>query len=59
MVLCLNQVHRAGIYEPANVIVQNGTLLLRTVAKNQTVDGVDYYISSGAVNSSGLVQQVG
>ena len=53
----LDQVHHGGVYQPSNVILRNGSLVLRTVAQNQTIDGVDYFISSGAVNTSGLLEQ--
>ncbi len=53
-------VHLHGVYTSANAFTANGSLVLRTVAQNQTIDGVEYYVSSGAVDTSGsLVQQFG
>ena len=50
-------VHHGGIYELGNVVLRNGSLVLRTVAKNQSVGGTEFYISSGAVNQSRLLEQ--
>lgn len=36
------------------VTVQNGMLVLTTEPRNQTIDGSDYYVASGAVNTSHL-----
>ena len=33
------------------LLVRDGALVLRTVARNASVDGVDYFVASGAVNS--------
>ena len=55
----LDQVHVGGVYSPDNVFLRNGSLVLRTVARNQSVDGVPYYAASGAVNTSGLFAQRG
>lgn len=52
------QVHRGGVYTKDNVQVANGTLQLRTIAQNITVPGgTTFYVSSGAVNTSGLFEQ--
>jgi hypothetical protein len=53
----LDQVHRGGVYTRANVGVERGALVLRTVAQNLTIDGTDYYVSSGAVNTSRFAEQ--
>ena len=53
----LNQVHHGGVYQSSNVLLRNGSLVLRTVAQNQTINDIDYFVSSGAVNTSGLVEQ--
>lgn len=57
----LEQVHRGGVYTRGNVQVQDGVLVLKTVAQNMTIDqgGVPtrFYVSSGAVNSSGLFER--
>ena len=50
-------VHHGGIYELDNVMLRNGSLVLQTVAKNQSVGGTDFFVSSGAVNQSGLLEQ--
>ena len=50
-------VHHGGIYESDNVVLRNGSLVLRTVAKNQSAGGKEFYVSSGAVNQSGLLEQ--
>jgi len=55
----LEQVHRGGVYTAANVRLEGGALVLRTRAENLTVDGTPYYVSSGAVNTSGLFSQRG
>lgn len=39
---------------PDLVSVSDGNLVLSTVPRNMTVDGVDYYVASGAVNTSQL-----
>eukprot|EP00041_Stephanoeca_diplocostata_P006505 m.87376 g.87376 ORF g.87376 m.87376 type:complete len:170 (+) comp16401_c0_seq1:375-884(+) len=49
----LEQVHRGGVYTADNVAVRDGVLVLRTVARNQTIDGKDFFVASGAVNTSG------
>lgn len=53
----LEQVHRGGVYTRDNVRVAGGALVLRTVAQNLTIDGTDYYITSGGVNTSKLAEQ--
>jgi beta-glucanase (GH16 family) len=50
-------IHHGGIYESDNVVLRNGSLVLRTVAKNQSVGGKEFYVSSGAVNQSGRLEQ--
>jgi hypothetical protein len=59
----LEQVHRGGVYTRGNVLLRDGALVLRTVAQNLTIEqgGVPtpFYVSSGAVNTSGLAQQRG
>jgi beta-glucanase (GH16 family) len=58
----LEQVHRGGVYTKENVMVRDGTLVLRTVAQNMTIkqgsETTAFYVSSGAVNTSGLAEQV-
>ena len=57
----LQQVHRGGVYTADNVAIKDGMLILRTVAQNLTImqkgKPVDFYVSSGAVNTSGLMEQ--
>lgn len=53
----LEQVHRGGVYTADNVFTRNGTLVLRTIPRNLTIGGKDYYVASGAVNTSGLHEQ--
>lgn len=53
----LEQVHRGGVYTAGNVWVRDGNLVLQTRAENLTVDGQPFYMTSGAVNTSGLLQQ--
>eukprot|EP00039_Didymoeca_costata_P012550 m.181046 g.181046 ORF g.181046 m.181046 type:complete len:387 (-) comp15511_c0_seq4:81-1241(-) len=53
----LEQVHRGGVYTRDNVMVSNGTLIMRTVAQNITIDKVNYFVSSGAVNTSGKISR--
>jgi hypothetical protein len=36
-------IHHGGIYESDNVVLRNGSLVLRTVAKNQGVGGKEFY----------------
>eukprot|EP00040_Diaphanoeca_grandis_P026013 m.144998 g.144998 ORF g.144998 m.144998 type:complete len:383 (+) comp30406_c0_seq2:237-1385(+) len=50
----LEQKHRGGIYTRDNVFIRDGNLVLRTVARNMTVDGTPFFFASGAVNTSGL-----
>ena len=50
-------VHLHGVYAPSNAFTSNGTLVLRTVAYNQTLGGVKYYVSSGAVDTSASLAQ--
>jgi hypothetical protein len=45
-------VHIHGIYEATNVFTANDSLILQTVACNQTIGGVRYFLSSGAVDTS-------
>jgi hypothetical protein len=53
-------VWRGGIYEPSNVAVDAGRLVLSTIAKNQSRAGQDYYVSSGAVTwASNITQRFG
>jgi beta-glucanase (GH16 family) len=53
-------VHLHGVYTADNAFTANGSLVLRTVARNQTIDGVKYFVASGAVDTSGsLAQQYG
>ena len=53
----MEQVHRDGVYTRDNVFVRNGSLVLRTIARNTTVERHGklrrYYISTGGVNTSG------
>eukprot|EP00937_MAST-01D_sp_MAST-1D-sp2_P006970 g6970.t1 len=57
----LEQVHRGGVYVRGNVRVENGWLVLRTVAQNLTIaqggKPTPFYVTSGAVNTSGLFEQ--
>ena len=57
----LEQVHRGGVYTKENVRLENGSLVLQTIAQNLTipqgVNNVSFYVSSGAVNTSGLFEQ--
>ena len=53
----LEQAHRGGVYTRANVGLEGGHLVLRTEAQNLTVGGRSYYVTSGAVNTSGLAEQ--
>ena len=57
----LEQVHRGGVYTKENVQVADGVLTLLTVAQNVTIDQggqpTKFYVSSGAVNTSGLLEQ--
>ena len=57
----LEQVHRGGVYTHANVRVEGGALILRTIAENLTIEqgGVltQFYVSSGAVNTSRFAEQ--
>jgi beta-glucanase (GH16 family) len=53
----LDQVHRGGVYSRDNVRLENGALVLSTLAKNLTVGGRRYYVTSGAVNTSGHAEQ--
>jgi len=46
-------VHLHGVYAADNAFTANGSLVLRTVARNQTIDGVRYFVASGAVDTSG------
>ena len=50
-------VHLHGVYAAANAFTANGSLVLRTVAQNQSVDGVKYFVSSGAVDTSASLLQ--
>jgi beta-glucanase (GH16 family) len=50
-------VHIHGVYEAANAFTANNSLILRTVACNQTIDGVQYFLSSGAVDTSASFTQ--
>ena len=53
-------VHLHGVYSAANAFTANGSLVLRTVAQNQTVGDAHFFVSSGAVDTSGsLAQQYG
>jgi beta-glucanase (GH16 family) len=57
----LEQVHRGGVYTKENVRVEQGMLILDTIAQNLTIrqgsDDVPFYVTSGAVNTSGLFEQ--
>ena len=57
----LEQVHRGGVYTKENVRVEHGLLIIETVAQNLTIrqgsEDVPFYVSSGAVNTSGLFEQ--
>ena len=57
----LEQVHRGGVYAKENVQVADGVLTLLTVPHNLTIDQggqpTTFYVSSGAVNTSGLLEQ--
>jgi beta-glucanase (GH16 family) len=53
----LEQLHRGGVYTKENVHIEGGALVLRTVAQNFTINGLNYFVSSGAVNTSGLAEQ--
>jgi beta-glucanase (GH16 family) len=53
-------VHLHGVYTSANAFTLNGSLVLRTVAQKQSVGGVAYFVSSGAVDTSAsFAQQYG
>ena len=56
----MEQVHRRGVYTintKENVRVEQGMLILDTIAQNLTIrqgsDDVPFYVTSGAVNTSG------
>lgn len=52
--------HGQGVNIPANAFTANGSLVLRTVALNQTIHGVKYTVASSAVDTSqSLVQEFG
>ena len=57
----LEQVHRGGVYTKENVRVENGMLVMQTIAQNLTIkqgsEDVQFYVSSGAVNTSGHFEQ--
>ena len=57
----LEQVHRGGVYTRDNVRIVDGALVLRTVARNMTIQQggrpIPFYVASGAVNTSGLLEQ--
>ena len=55
----LEQVHRGGVYAKENVRVEDGVLVLETVAKNVTSGGQEFYVTSGAVTTSRKFSQVG
>ena len=44
--------NRGGIYRRNNTAVENGALVMRTVAENYTYGGLPYWVSSGAVSTS-------
>lgn len=54
----LEQIHRGGVYTKENVLLREGVLVLRTIAQNMTIEQggkeEQFYVSSGAVNTSGL-----
>lgn len=53
-------VHLSGVYAADNAFTANGSLVLRTIARNATVGGVRYFVSSGAVDTrASLVMQYG
>jgi beta-glucanase (GH16 family) len=52
----LEQLHRGGVYTRDNVVVANGVLSMRTIAQNITLPQGEFYVSSGAVNTSGLFE---
>jgi hypothetical protein len=58
----LEQVHRGGVYTKQNVRLRDGNLVLQTRAQNLTIlqgsKATPFYVSSGAVNTSGLAEQV-
>lgn len=58
----LEQVHRGGVYTKENVRVRDGNLVLQTIAQNMTIQQggapTQFFVSSGAVNTSGLAEQV-
>jgi beta-glucanase (GH16 family) len=58
----LEQVHQGGVYTKENVRVRDGNLVLQTVAQNMTIQQgavpTKFFVSSGAVNTSGLAEQV-
>ena len=49
--------NRGGIYRRNNTFVENGALVMRTVAENYTHAGLPYWVSSGAVSTSGKFSQ--
>ena len=49
--------NRGGIYRRNNTSVENGALVMRTVAENYTHAGLPYWVSSGAVSTSGKFSQ--
>lgn len=57
----LEQVHRGGVYTKANVRVENGNLVMETIAQNLTIrqgaEDVPFFVTSGAVNTSGRFAQ--
>ena len=55
----LEQVHRGGAYAKENVRVEDGVLVLETIAKNVTSGGQEFYVTSGAVTTSRKFSQVG
>ena len=55
-----NGPHLHGYNSAANAFTANGSLVLRTVALNQTFHGVKYFVASSAVDTSlSLVQEYG
>lgn len=52
--------HGHGVNTAANAFTSNGSLVLRTVARNQSVQGTQYYVASSAVDTSqSLAQEYG
>jgi hypothetical protein len=50
-------VNRGSIYRASNVAVEDGALVMRTIAESYRVRNLSYFVSSGAVNTEGKFAQ--